>query len=123
MRRGFVLGWIRDGIRHQQGAHDGDGDGKAVRLEGNIGSRGDGRRIDVRDAGCEGIGGRIRRRVASRLTDVVARLRKRGIAVLARELAGRAGPEIDLARIVRNAGEVPKILPNESAPELDSRTG
>lgn len=91
---------------------DGGFDGQTIRLEGNSGSRtvlGGG--IIVSYAEPDGIGVCIEQYLAGRFASIRACSPRRGVAVLACELAGRPWPAIDLSRLKLNAtGRMPRGL-------------
>jgi hypothetical protein len=79
---------------------DGGLDAQTIRLEGNIGSRGvGGSGIIVSYAGAEWIGVCTEQSCSGRFAGVKALFPRRGVAVLASELAGLPCQAIDLSRL------------------------
>jgi hypothetical protein len=76
---------------------DGGLDGQTIRFEGNIGGGGGG--ITVSYAGPERIGVCIEQSCCGRFAGVEPLFARRGVAVLASELAGRPRQAIDLSRL------------------------
>ena len=91
---------------------DGGLDAQTIRLEGNIGSRTVlGRGIIVSYAGPDGIGVCIEQYLSGRFASIRACSPRRGVAVLACELAWRPWPAINLSRIkLSAAGRMPRGL-------------
>jgi hypothetical protein len=89
---------------------DGGFDGQTIRLEGNSGGRtilSGG--IIVSNAEPDGIGVCIEQDLAGPFASIRACSPRRGVAVLACELAGRPWPAIDLSRLKLNAfGRMPR---------------
>ena len=85
---------------------DGGLDGQTIRFEGNIGGGGGG--ITVSYAGPERIGVCIEQSCCGRFAGVEPLFPRRGVAVLASELAGRPWQAVYLSRLKRRARAGPR---------------